>query len=131
MCVGRSRLRIGHESFRFVRNGLESFLFRHQTYIRGRHGTQHAKEVEGREGRRTGEVPGGGRKVSGTVVGVCLVPVGWDEVHITTVNEFVYRREVVLPLRISTEASPTCRSCLLYTSPSPRDGLLSRMPSSA
>ena len=25
----------------------------------------------------------------------------------------------------------TCKSCLLYTSPSPRDGLLSRMPSSA
>ena len=25
----------------------------------------------------------------------------------------------------------TCSSCLLYTSPSPRDGLLSRMPSSA
>ena len=24
-----------------------------------------------------------------------------------------------------------CGSCLLYTSPSPRDGLLSRMPSSA
>ena len=24
-CVGRSRLRNGHESFRFVRNGLESF----------------------------------------------------------------------------------------------------------
>ena len=27
--------------------------------------------------------------------------------------------------------SPLLRSCLLYTSPSPRDGLLSRMPSSA
>ena len=26
---------------------------------------------------------------------------------------------------------PMCSSCLLYTSPSPRDGLLSRMPSSA
>ena len=26
---------------------------------------------------------------------------------------------------------PQCRICLLYTSPSPRDGLLSRMPSSA
>ena len=26
---------------------------------------------------------------------------------------------------------PLCRPCLLYTSPSPRDGLLSRMPSSA
>ena len=28
-------------------------------------------------------------------------------------------------------ASDRCYSCLLYTSPSPRDGLLSRMPSSA
>ena len=110
MCVGRSRLRIGHESFRFVRNGLESFLYRHQTYSRERHGTLHAKEVVGREGRRTGEVPGGGRRGSGTVVGVCLVPVGGDEVYITTRNEFVYRRKVALPLRISTEASPTCRS---------------------
>ena len=27
--------------------------------------------------------------------------------------------------------SPVVRFCLLYTSPSPRDGLLSRMPSSA
>ena len=27
--------------------------------------------------------------------------------------------------------STTLRACLLYTSPSPRDGLLSRMPSSA
>ena len=29
------------------------------------------------------------------------------------------------------KALPTCEVCLLYTSPSPRDGLLSRMPSSA
>ena len=28
-------------------------------------------------------------------------------------------------------SQPTAMSCLLYTSPSPRDGLLSRMPSSA
>ena len=28
-------------------------------------------------------------------------------------------------------ADPVFRACLLYTSPSPRDGLLSRMPSSA
>ena len=27
--------------------------------------------------------------------------------------------------------SADCKTCLLYTSPSPRDGLLSRMPSSA
>ena len=31
----------------------------------------------------------------------------------------------------STQAFPQGRLCLLYTSPSPRDGLLSRMPSSA
>ena len=30
-----------------------------------------------------------------------------------------------------TEEESTCDACLLYTSPSPRDGLLSRMPSSA
>ena len=32
--------------------------------------------------------------------------------------------------KISIGIQP-CRFCLLYTSPSPRDGLLSRMPSSA
>ena len=30
-----------------------------------------------------------------------------------------------------TDAGTTSQTCLLYTSPSPRDGLLSRMPSSA
>src|SRR5680860_1326833 len=32
---------------------------------------------------------------------------------------------------VSSAASSAARACLLYTSPSPRDGLLSRMPSSA
>ena len=36
------------------------------------------------------------------------------------------RREDVLE-----QTAEEIRSCLLYTSPSPRDGLLSRMPSSA
>ena len=31
----------------------------------------------------------------------------------------------------TVDLSASCYSCLLYTSPSPRDGLLSRMPSSA
>ena len=31
----------------------------------------------------------------------------------------------------NTGGLPVPKSCLLYTSPSPRDGLLSRMPSSA
>ena len=33
--------------------------------------------------------------------------------------------------RIETGAFVSPKACLLYTSPSPRDGLLSRMPSSA
>ena len=32
---------------------------------------------------------------------------------------------------IANEIASATNSCLLYTSPSPRDGLLSRMPSSA
>ena len=35
------------------------------------------------------------------------------------------------PPRLSRVVGKHCESCLLYTSPSPRDGLLSRMPSSA
>ena len=33
--------------------------------------------------------------------------------------------------KIETIGEMSCNPCLLYTSPSPRDGLLSRMPSSA
>ena len=36
-----------------------------------------------------------------------------------------------LPTRSGAEFMDRLRACLLYTSPSPRDGLLSRMPSSA
>ena len=32
---------------------------------------------------------------------------------------------------LNKQGQPTFKFCLLYTSPSPRDGLLSRMPSSA
>ena len=35
------------------------------------------------------------------------------------------------PVVIVTQANSKFKTCLLYTSPSPRDGLLSRMPSSA
>ena len=34
-------------------------------------------------------------------------------------------------LILTSVTSPKINTCLLYTSPSPRDGLLSRMPSSA
>ena len=37
--------------------------------------------------------------------------------------------EVIIGLEVHAQVASN--SCLLYTSPSPRDGLLSRMPSSA
>ena len=39
--------------------------------------------------------------------------------------------EIYLDGRAISSIPPHKRGCLLYTSPSPRDGLLSRMPSSA
>ena len=48
-------------------------------------------------------------------------------------NEFIdaFLRENTDFNRENIEIRPVTTSCLLYTSPSPRDGLLSRMPSSA
>ena len=44
----------------------------------------------------------------------------------------VMRLEViVVPVALATMVAALLIPCLLYTSPSPRDGLLSRMPSSA
>ena len=43
----------------------------------------------------------------------------------------VKKREDVHKMAESNKAFAHFRCCLLYTSPSPRDGLLSRMPSSA
>ena len=45
----------------------------------------------------------------------------------TNMNANVHRGTYVL----SSETTSMYEDCLLYTSPSPRDGLLSRMPSSA
>ena len=50
-----------------------------------------------------------------------------------TVNETQVAIKLRLGEIVSVENSPGLKfkTCLLYTSPSPRDGLLSRMPSSA
>ena len=42
-------------------------------------------------------------------------------------QKHVTDRDIEMFAEVSTDHNP----CLLYTSPSPRDGLLSRMPSSA
>ena len=47
-------------------------------------------------------------------------------------SDKVFENEHVLSFKdISPKAKTHILICLLYTSPSPRDGLLSRMPSSA
>ena len=52
---------------------------------------------------------------------VSLVGIAFCAASAAAINQVIDR---------NTDASMT-RTCLLYTSPSPRDGLLSRMPSSA
>ena len=54
------------------------------------------------------------------------------ERHDVTISLNAVTMEQVMRLVIGVETSyPSAKACLLYTSPSPRDGLLSRMPSSA
>ena len=43
----------------------------------------------------------------------------------------IYKKTSHLPILLSDQVRREIPLCLLYTSPSPRDGLLSRMPSSA
>ena len=42
-----------------------------------------------------------------------------------------HKQKILLFLSSMRSHADSLKSCLLYTSPSPRDGLLSRMPSSA
>ena len=46
-------------------------------------------------------------------------------------TKLVVGQEPATACGVGTPGFPSCGTCLLYTSPSPRDGLLSRMPSSA
>ena len=64
---------------------------------------------------------------------------GKRKITASAVREITGCRSTAGPRRVFTEGnphasstvSPNLSACLLYTSPSPRDGLLSRMPSSA
>ena len=67
-------------------------------------------------------------------IGICL-PVTWRRRSAPAHGVVVSARSTVLPdSGMLPELTLRCVPvdiCLLYTSPSPRDGLLSRMPSSA
>ena len=58
-----------------------------------------------------------------------------DNTYLTLekLHEIVHEQQAIELSQDATKRILDCRSffCLLYTSPSPRDGLLSRMPSSA
>ena len=61
----------------------------------------------------------------------CIVPseVGWVEVELDNSEiDFLWKS---IENKGQNTKSELAGVCLLYTSPSPRDGLLSRMPSSA
>ena len=52
------------------------------------------------------------------------------DVHLNP-DDIMYTTDDLIKLSGEAEAILTCNTCLLYTSPSPRDATLSRMPSSA
>ena len=64
-------------------------------------------------------------------VGVCLVTSGPGATNILTGIATAYLDSIPMVAITGQVATPLLGTCLLYTSPSPRDGLLSRMPSSA
>ena len=59
---------------------------------------------------------------------VMLDPTGWRE---TVLHDALAEQYQVFSLELPGTGYSPANTCLLYTSPSPRDGLLSRMPSSA
>ena len=60
-----------------------------------------------------------------------VVLIDGQQLDPTSFGEFDTTTGILKPKKIGQIANAGTNSCLLYTSPSPRDGLLSRMPSSA
>ena len=59
-----------------------------------------------------------------------IADAGWTAIGLA-IGTYVNWRIVAKRIRRYTHVAGNSITCLLYTSPSPRDGLLSRMPSSA
>ena len=60
-----------------------------------------------------------------------LLEIFVEEIPARLVNELSKQLENNFKKGMNESQIPHAKICLLYTSPSPRDGLLSRMPSSA
>ena len=68
--------------------------------------------------------------ISGEILGETVYPSLADAPRPIDVVQIFRRSEEVGPI-VAQAIAAGAKACLLYTSPSPRDGLLSRMPSSA
>src|SRR5665647_1713710 len=87
---------------------------------------QQGVKISGKVSDNAGGLPGVSVSIKGTAIGIVTDTNGDYSIQTpnqaTLVFSFVgYKQQEV----------PVNNRCLLYTSPSPRDGLLSRMPSSA
>ena len=69
------------------------------------------------------------QKIMEEVCKKALVEARFTDVKVEKLQEGVTKSTALWAMH--EEMLPQTQTCLLYTSPSPRDGLLSRMPSSA
>ena len=66
-------------------------------------------------------------------IGALKTANGWDHLDIQCLDAALHNRPDEIPGRVEATLERYAKKydCLLYTSPSPRDATLSRMPSSA
>ena len=85
----------------------------------------------------TGEVPESGSTFDAIVVGGgpggCSAAgyLAMADKKVLLIEKGVWPRDKICGDAVGGKSLSHVKACLLYTSPSPRDGLLSRMPSSA
>ena len=72
-----------------------------------------------------------GSGFGGIAISLRLKKLGYDTTIIEKLDELGGRARVFEVNGFKHDAGPTVITCLLYTSPSPRDSMTSRMPSSA
>ena len=83
------------------------------------------------------DVPEGEKTYYGQCNQICGVNHAYMPIEVRALPEAEYKawlksaREEFAMNDTAPQVAPDAGTCLLYTSPSPRDGLLSRMPSSA
>ena len=95
-----------------------------------RYGKKHLTIVKCED--KLAKLPGGILETGLTDMPQCMPDEYKDECSIQAYwNYYINDKKNIANLKTETLYEERPETCLLYTSPSPRDGLLSRMPSSA